>query len=197
MFSSTEQILTIAGLPIVTLTPEITFIYLCVHGAFHAWRRLFWLCDLSVFLHNIDLDWLGLIRIAEKLGATRTVGQGATLAHQLLHAPLPVPLQKVIERDKTLAPLAKEAVRQMLLPDPHHLSPTRELINQIKLKIWYETRLYPGLAHKMAVLKGDGFLRPEDWEMIRLPRALFPLYYLIRPFSWLWRRLVLRESLQK
>ncbi|MFW9880322.1 MAG: nucleotidyltransferase family protein, partial [Candidatus Thorarchaeota archaeon] len=198
LFGASGQVLTIAGRPIVTLDSEIIFLYLCVHGAFHAWRRLFWLCDVALFLHNeVDMDWTKLIRFAEQFGATRTVGQGVALAHQLLHAPLPAPLQHLIKHDKTLPHLTKEAVHQMLLPDPHHLSADRELTNQIRLKIWYETQLYPGLAHKIAVIKGDGFLRPEDWEMIRLPRALFPLYYLIRPFSWLWRRLILREPFQK
>lgn len=32
------------------------------------------------------------------------------------------------------------------------------------------------------------FVLPDDWELINLPDALFPLYAAVRPVSWLFRR---------
>jgi len=36
---------------------------------------------------------------------------------------------------------------------------------------------------------GRALILPDDWELVDLPDALFPLYAAIRPVSWLMRRI--------
>jgi hypothetical protein len=187
IFRATTQT-PVAGYPIPSLGPEGTMLYLLVHGAHHAWRRLFWLTDVAEMMrHRSDLDWSNLIQTAAQIGISRPVGQGVILAHLLLEAPIPEPVRPMVESGRALSYLVREALRQILLP--MRLPPLKELQDKIIMTLFYEPKLLNGLGRKIKVLRGDAFLRPEDWEVIRLPDSLFPLYYFLRPFSWLIRRL--------
>src|SRR5690606_21042563 len=37
-----------------TLAPEAAFLYLCLHGAQHAWSRLKWLADVAALVAKLD-----------------------------------------------------------------------------------------------------------------------------------------------
>src|SRR5690606_26442693 len=40
------------------LNPELTLLYLCVHGYRHQWERLSWLCDVAELINtHPNLDW--------------------------------------------------------------------------------------------------------------------------------------------
>jgi hypothetical protein len=52
----------LAGRKIQTLAPEPLLLYLCSHGAKHAFNRLAWICDIAALLRKFPgLDWPAIL----------------------------------------------------------------------------------------------------------------------------------------
>jgi hypothetical protein len=72
-----------AGTQILTLPPDIQFLFLCVHGAKHEWMQLRWICDIAQLATRLsESDAARLLVGAQRLHATRLV----EIALQLVHA---------------------------------------------------------------------------------------------------------------
>jgi len=85
----------IAVLPITT-----NIIYLCAHGAQHAWSRLKWLVDLSVSLTQLSDAQFEDLRIeAEQRGLQPLLSSSVRLCVDILNTPLPQGFLKSIGGD--------------------------------------------------------------------------------------------------
>lgn len=76
------------GRTVPALSPEDEVIYLCEHGAAHAWSRIEWLATVTEVAGSSDLDWRRLIDLADAAGARRRVAAAAALSESLLHVTL-------------------------------------------------------------------------------------------------------------
>lgn len=85
------QVLHIAGAAsIKTLSRELTFVYMVLHGAEHAWSRLKWLIDLGALL--AAEDEAGVARLhaeAVALGTGRSAEVAIILSAEIFGTPLP------------------------------------------------------------------------------------------------------------
>ena len=91
-----------------SIPPEKLLLMLCVHGAKDSWGRLAWICDVAELLRRSgDLDWAGLLSLAQKTGGLRMLHLGLHLAHDLLEAPLPEGILRRISKDRTVAKTAQ------------------------------------------------------------------------------------------
>ena len=91
-----------------TIPPEKLLLMLCVHGAKDSWTRLAWICDVAELIRRPgDLDWGGLLSLAQKTGGLRMLYLGLYLAHTLLDAPLPEGIFRGISKDRTVAKTAR------------------------------------------------------------------------------------------
>ena len=88
---------TIGREPVPAMGIDHTLLYLCCHGAKHAWYRLFWLCDVARLLHKArqTIDWTRLLATAVNLGIQRVLAQGIILSNLLLGGPVPEPVQNL------------------------------------------------------------------------------------------------------
>jgi putative nucleotidyltransferase-like protein len=155
-------------------TPDL-LLHLCVHGAKHGWARLAWICDVAVLIRRTpELDWLALVAEAASLGARRLLLLGVYLAYDLLGAVVPANLISLAQDDGVTVRLADEVERRMFSnPEgragvfQEWMIPTRA-IESTRGRVRYLARraLSPTI---------------DDGELIRLPRRLFALYYLLRP----------------
>jgi len=181
-----RQCLRIGGTELSTLSLEHTLLLLCVHGADHAWFRLFWLNDVAQFFRKNDgLDWRRLMPRAEQTGIGRMVAEGVILSHLFLKTPLPEPVREYAEKDKAVYPLVFRACQ--LIKHPHGPShrPMTPMYSHAK---FHGLMLRKDMRYKMAFcLKHFETATYVDWERFPLPDRLFPLYALIRPFTWLFR----------
>lgn len=192
LWKSRKSVL-IGGTDLPTLSLEHTLLLLCAHGADHAWFRLCWLNDVAQLLRrNEGLDWRMLMTRAEQTGIGRMVAEGVILSHLFLKSPLPEPVRKYAEKDKavyTLALRACQLIKHAQGPRPRPLTPmySHAKIHGLMLRkdMRYKTAFC--LKHFQAADYGD-------WERFPLPDRLFPLYTLIRPFTWLFRWYVPRTS---
>jgi hypothetical protein len=95
---------------------EDIVLYLCVHGAKHAWLRLKYLCDILVlmdkgFSNDIEL----LLARADQVGVLNMVTQGLLLAHQVLNMRLSPAVSAKMQTNlaaQRLVTVAQQALRE-------------------------------------------------------------------------------------
>jgi Uncharacterised nucleotidyltransferase len=173
---------------ILTFAAEELLPMLCIHGAKDFWERLSWIADVSELVRSHPaLDWDRVLSFAQPLHATRMLNLGLALAVRVLDAELPSEVHTRVQADHVAGKLAAE-VHQRLLSRPFRTLDAagrfqfRRRMIAGKLEGWrYATRL--------AVVPSE-----DDWQMMRLPRALAPLYVALRPlrllqkYGWAGRR---------
>lgn len=173
---------TIAGHVMKSPCMEDLFMILALHAAKHVWGRLLWLCDLARMSRLPMLDWSRIATQARNLGITRVLRVSLLLANQLFNMEIPEAAEAVIPPDPTAAMLAAEI--------------QKNLVSNQKFAV--ESRSYFRLMLQLRENRADQirFLSrllftpgPGEWEMVRLPRSLFPLYRLVRLYR-VARRLV-------
>jgi hypothetical protein len=125
------------------------------------------------------LDWSLAIREAKRLGLWHCLALGVLLAHSLAGAQVPPEALLSFERDRTARKLA-DFLQKHVLSEPGRVPDGR---------VPYEIQLL-GFRERAGVMLSPTFLRPNerDRAVVRLPKALEPLYYVIRPFRMLWDR---------
>jgi hypothetical protein len=164
----------VAGSSLPAMSIPDNILYLCAHGAFHFWFRLFWLVDLAEIMRwNPEIDWPQLMTLASEAGLMRPLAQGVVLAHELLDVPLPEIIRTYALQDQMVPVSAKAAFRFMLCPQPE--TPPFSLSLQTNL---CRLRCGNSFPEKLKILRG--IFIGQDWMTLGLPDSLFFLYYLLR-----------------
>lgn len=169
----------LSGHAIETFGPEDGLSLLCIHGSKDFWERISWIADVAEFVQgHARLDWDQVIRHAESLHALRMIHLGLVLAMGFFDLPLPSEILRRVEADEVAGVLATEIEQRILHYDTNSLSATaRFRFRRRMLEGFFDGWRY---SARLAVSPAD-----EDWEMIRLPRALTPLYVALRPLRLL------------
>ncbi|MBQ4549597.1 MAG: nucleotidyltransferase family protein [Oscillospiraceae bacterium] len=183
------------GRPIAVLGADDRYPALFTHAAEHGFLRLRWLLDLYELQRKPGFDWGHVYRLM----AAQGIGEIAILALLVMHR-LGLPgLEDVafggfrltretdgvrveVEADAENAIALSERVLPMLLKE---VKPTEQA--------WKDyDRLLPNAVYGrtrwqwLLALLGPS---EHEYELIDLPDSLFWLYFLIRPFCWLARKL--------
>ena len=173
-----------AGTPVKTLPLEETLLYLCMHGATHVWLRLFWLWDLAQVLNKNDsVDWTRLMALTTELDIQRPLAQGLVLSNLLLRSPLPNPVRTYSEMDRMMPRLIKAGINGIIMRRADLTSPSVKDVLRQKV---HEIKLRREVRYKLRCLIPPS-TSTQDWNILRLPDVLFPLYFVLRPFLWCWR----------
>jgi Uncharacterised nucleotidyltransferase len=160
----------LGGRRVLTLCPEDLLLALCVHAAKHAWTRLCWLRDIAAVVSQ-SIDWTAVEQTAVRLGIRRIVGVSLKLTQDLLAARLPE--SRFAPSDSVAESLCREIATR--LPRGEHYS--TESLEYFKLMMRSRERISDkvSFASRLAFTPGMG-----EWQMVRLPRPLFPLYRGVR-----------------
>jgi Uncharacterised nucleotidyltransferase len=173
---------------ILTFTAEDLLPMLCIHGSKDFWERLSWMADVSELVQSHPaLDWDRVLRFAQPLNATRMLNLGLALAASVLGASLPSEISVRVKADRVAGEVAAE-VRQRLLSRPFR---TLDAAGRFHFRRRMLEGRFDGwrYAMRLAVVPSE-----DDWEMMRLPRVLAPLYLALRPlrllqkYGWARRR---------
>ena len=78
---------------ILTLTKEMHFIELCLHGSGHLWSRFHWLMDIAKILNDNDIDWPRVVRIATERDVEDIILGSSALVEEFFDVGLPTGLQ--------------------------------------------------------------------------------------------------------
>jgi hypothetical protein len=175
---------TVAGRTVKTLSSEDLLLVLAVHAAKHVWGRLIWLCDIASIVKRGNLNWDWVQEQAREAGIERILQITLLLAKQLLGAEIPAVIEGAIRQDRTVPAYADEVAMNMargILYDVEKVSYFRLMM-----------RLRERRADRMRFLRRLTFTPgPGEWEAVRFPKILFPLYRVVR-LARLAARLVVR-----
>ena len=166
----------VAGLTVLAPCPEDELLMLVVHGGKHLWERLAWLTDVvQVVDAHPDLDWAALIERARACGGERQLLVALCLARDLLDLELPLSAKARLAGDDAAPPLARSLADALLrgaLPPERSMAAIRVHLSMRERR-----------RDRAALLLRTAFAPTvEDWASVRLPAALLPLHYLLRPF---------------
>jgi hypothetical protein len=164
----------VAGVTVPTLPPEVLLPSLCEHGAKHSWERLGWICDVAELTQTSrTLDWDRIMREARRSGAGRMLALGLFLARSLLGARLPDEVWRLVEADPVVEAVAS-GVRMRLFEEPGRRPGVfeRTLLQLRLLERWGERIRFCRLVLTTPTV--------ADWKQVRLPPALSFLYYPLR-----------------
>jgi hypothetical protein len=77
------------GTPVQVMNQENNFLYLCMHGTYHEYFRLFWLRDIAAVMKNWDLDWENIKKRVESEGLLRIVASSCILSGAVFNIQTP------------------------------------------------------------------------------------------------------------
>jgi hypothetical protein len=160
------------------LSREDQMLYLCIHAAKHQWSRLGMIRDIAE-LARAEMDWTSVAREARRLGITRILAISLTVANRLLRLELPEPLRGSLDEDTFQLASAIEANVRTGRELPADSLGYFRLMLQLRER-WRDQRKF---VWRLATTASVG-----EWETVRIPDALYPLYSGVRAFR-LGRRL--------
>jgi hypothetical protein len=164
---------TVAGRGVRTPSPEDLLLVLAVHAAKHVWGRLIWLCDIEQILRGENLNWDSVQSCAREYGIERILHITLLLAEHFLAMRIPAAMESAIAADRVAQMLADEiavVVSSGASYDTQQASYFRLMM-----------RLRERRADRVRFLTRLAFTPgPGEWEAVRLPRVLFPLYRVVR-----------------
>ena len=163
----------VAGRRVKTLSPEDALLVLAVHAAKHVWGRLIWLCDIAQVVKRGNLKWDVVEERAREVGIQRILRVTLLLANQLVGMEIPSQMENAVRADRAARAFADEiaaAVAAGVTYEEQQMSYFRLMM---RLRERWGDRLR--FLARLAFTPGPG-----EWEMVRLPRVLFPLYRVVR-----------------
>jgi hypothetical protein len=159
----------IGGQQIPTLRDDDLFVFLAVHGARHLWSELRWVCDLAQMIRSRPaLDWDAIVSRSRETGSERMVFVAGELVRTLLGVSNPLPAPPPVTQ------LARLFIARLLSMTPRPSSSINDNL--------LETRLTGSYWRRCRYVIGSLTTPTEaEWRAGRLPRVLFPVYYMVRP----------------
>jgi hypothetical protein len=164
---------TVAGRGVRTPSPEDLLLVLSIHAAKHVWGRLIWLCDIAQIVQRENLNWDWTQSEARELGIERILHITLLLANRLLGTTIPPPIESAIVANRTAQAFAKKIAAAVAAEVTYE----EQQVSYFRLMM----RLRERRADRMRFLARLTFTPgPGEWEAIRLPKSLFPLYRIVR-----------------
>jgi hypothetical protein len=166
-------IVSVAGRSMKSPSLSDLLLILSVHAAKHVWGRLVWLCDIAQLMNSHDLDWPWITSQAEALGVVRILHVTLLAANQLLGAHITDAASNVLPQDPeapTLAHQIRSHITSETAYDVESLSYFR-----LMLRLRERPTDRRRFLWRLAFTPGPG-----EWNAVRLPPSLFPLYRLVR-----------------
>ena len=178
-FSSRLTLVKLNDREIYTFSVEDALIILSLHGTKDFWERLSWITDISELIQrHPNLDWSVTLERANVLQTERMLHVALLLAINLMNTPLPEEILHRLRSDRTANELASEVWAALMRRNYISLN--------AKGRFNFRRRMLPGTLHgwryavRLSVVPAE-----EDYEMIRLPAILSPLYIALRPLRLL------------
>ena len=178
----------LGNLTVATLPRQRLPLYLCVHGADHAWARLRWLVDFAAAMRLQNVD--DALQAATAAGLQGPFMHALLLSHDWLGLPLGDSVLAACRGSSAVTRCAWLLARAYSATG-WYADPAQDSWQRVwRNSLW--TRLYRFSAksdwrYRRSQL-GREWFSPADHEAMPLPEALFWLYPLVRPWGWLMRR---------
>jgi hypothetical protein len=181
------QLTTIRGVVGYSLAPADLVLFLCSHGAKHAWERWKWLYDVGALIQRCPSDtWGTVLNNAVRLGAMPVLLVSLALAAEFTGVPLPGVIRNAIDGEESFGSRLKGIKRSLAL------APKAPVLSTALLHLHLHTglRAQAGYVRRLAFTPTAG-----DWGRFLLKPPFLFLYPVLRPIRLLGQRLFyLRNS---
>ena len=162
---------------------NLVFITLCLHGSKHIWGRLRWLIDIMKLLEQSDtLNWSQIYQIAKDNKFLPVIGQTLSLLKIIFHYSPPLHSDFLYDSPKNtqLVQMVLKGYNVFRKQDNQHVFSFHTRLNRKYLYLLFSSRK---TKMKQILWFVIPLIRPSqnDFDMLTLPRLLYPLYYLLRP----------------
>jgi hypothetical protein len=164
---------TVAGRPVKTPSPEDLLLVLSVHAAKHVWGRVIWLRDIAQILQRENLDWDRVQVRTGELGIERILRITLLLANRFLGTAIPAAIERAVLADHVARGLAEEIAAALAAGVSYDTGRTSYFRLMMRLRERRADRVR--FLARLAFTPGPG-----EWEAVRLPGALVPLYRIVR-----------------
>lgn len=163
----------VAGRKIKTPCLEDLFIVLSLHAAKHVWARLIWICDLARMMTLAGVNWKNVGVQATTLGIARLLRVGTDLASRFSGVSIPAELDSSLPADPLAARFAQQIENEIMAGSPVDVESLQYFRLMIQLRERTSDRCR--IVSRLMLTPGQG-----EWNAVRLPRSLFPLYRVVR-----------------
>lgn len=169
-----QEPVVVGRLPIPAPAGRWRALLLASHGTKESWRYLNWIVDFAMLIeHDRRLDWAGIHAVAHARGCGDAVLLGCTLAEGLLKVPIPSVLAAPLARASAVPSRAQSIMAELRAAAPAVASRP----NFADLDLW------DGRSDRLKAKLRLIFTRSTgDYLAMPLPRPLWGLYHLTRPF---------------
>ena len=175
------QTVSINNKEIKTLQNELLLVYLCLHGAKHAFERIEWICDIDRLIRSSEVNWEEAISIANQSHSKRSFYLGLSLAHHLFHTPLPSETQKNINADDI------QMLHVMTLKQMTEKNSERSDFKRNRDTFFYQAKLFDQKRDMLRFYLSTFFkISTTDCQTFTLPENLKFLYIILRPIRLTW-----------
>jgi hypothetical protein len=164
---------TLAGRRVKTPAPDDLLLVLAVHAAKHVWGRLIWLCDIGQILKRENLDWDWIQSRAREFGIERILRVTLLLTNRFLGEPIPAAVESAMQSDRAARAFADEVAAAVA----RGVSYQEQQVSYFRLMMRVRERQMDRVRFMTRLTFTPG---PGEWDAIRLPRILFPLYRVVR-----------------
>jgi hypothetical protein len=179
---STRSTFSIAGKSLQTLPQDMHVTYLCYHGTKHYWSRLFWLYDVAKLMLQNGTDWQSILSQAQHLKAEASVGLALVLTSKIFLVPIP----EIITQDNHVIEagerLSNHLYFNILTDFPDHTSHEHLSVDSVRQQRNWNNSIHPSknqyLIEWLNYVFSPGI---NDWQSLKLPDNLTPLYRIWRP----------------
>src|SRR5215469_10180554 len=179
-----------------SLAPEHLLLLLCMHGTKHCWSNLRWLCDLSCHIESKPaLKWGECFQLARPSGTELTLAHSLLLCRDVLGVSLPDVIEEYSRKHRAASLLASQA-RDFLFrentDDSRYIDDRTRYTEVLRYRLGFQTGWRWMRAADM-LLRRAFVPKLADWAWLRLPPALYFLYYPMRPVRLVSQRLGMRR----
>jgi hypothetical protein len=160
--------------------PAEMLLAVCLDGANEMWIKLSAVADVGALIaKHADVDWARYLAEAKRLGHRRSLLVGAALAEDLLGAVLPAAFREGLRNDPAARRLAEQVAARLRSAAPRQNLAFRQSVFALRTRERFRDR-WRFLRRLLFV--------PGAYEFTRWPwpRALQPLYSLVRPLRLAW-----------
>lgn len=176
-------------IPVLTLSKQDNFLFLCNHGFRHQWKRLFWVYDIYKIILEEGFEFLeDTFAFAKENNQTLPFLSSCYLVQSVFGLDMPKFLSKEFEKHyvfKRLCMLPLHFIEDNHLLGRSSLRYWAAFISSFKKNIFNYVSIFYLYGFKSFVLRVKLiFINPKYWTIYSFTDKYFILNYLIVPFLW-------------
>jgi hypothetical protein len=163
-----------AGKQVWSFSAGDLLLILSLHGMKHAWDRLALICDVAELINNHEMDWQQIEKTADDCKLHRILLVGLGLASTHARGIIPDKLLERVQSDRASLALVNQVHKELFKERGPWFEKVRCYFFHMKAGANWKYRYQFAIRRAL-------FPNYRDLFVMRLPKSLYFLYYVIRP----------------